>query len=450
MRRISKRQASAAAVCLAALALIAWIMAPNEATVAEGGAVVARARRDTFRLIVATAGELRAKNFVEIRGPAEAQLAQLHQLKITSIVPEGTIVKAGDIVAELDRAPVGTKTAEVGLALTKALAQQEQAELDTTLNLATAREALRALAATLEEKRIIKEQSIYEAPSVRRQAELDYEKTERTLKQDSANLLTKVMQAQAKMREVSTDVTRQQTLMGRVESAEAGFTIRAPAPGMVIYYREYNGRKRGVGSQVYSYEPIIATLPDLTTMQSLTYVNELDVRKLSAGLPVTVSLDADPSKKLPARVTQVANVGEQRPNVDAKVFEVIITIEVSDTTLRPGMTTSNAIEALVVPDAVLIPLEAVMSEGEVPYVYKRSGGRTVRQQIQTGALNDDEIVVVRGVDEGDEVLLNAPADAGGIETIPLPPATPDARSDSAPPVTIPSATPAPPPASPPR
>ena len=450
MRRITKRQASAAGVCVAALALVAWIMAPDEAASGDGATVTARARRDTFKLVVTTAGELRAKNFVEIRGPADAQLAQLHQLKITSIVPEGTVVKAGDIVAELDRAPVGTKTAEVNLALTKSLAQQEQAQLDTTLNLATAREALRALAATLEEKRIIKDQSIYEAPSVRRQAELDYEKTERTLKQDSANYLTKVMQAQAKMREVSTDVTRQQTLMGRIQSAEAGFTIRAPAPGMVIYWREYNGKKRATGSQVYSYDPIIATLPDLTTMQSLTYVNELDVRKLAAGLPVTVSLDADPSKRLPARVTQVANVGEQRPNVDAKVFEVVITIEVSDTTLRPGMTTSNAIEALVIPDAVLIPLEAVMSEGEVPYVYKRSGGRTVRQQIQTGALNDDEIVVVRGIDEGDEVMLNVPADAAGVETISLPPAAPSARADSALPVTIPSPAPAPPPASPPR
>ena len=449
MPRLSRRHLAVGTV-LAALTLGAWYVVPDTSTTSADDIVVARVRRDTFKLVVSTAGELRAKNFVEIRGPAEAQLAQLHQLKITSIVPEGTIVKEGDFVAELDRAPVSTKTAEVSLGLTKALALQEQAQLDTALNLATARDALRALALTLEEKRIAKEQSIYEPPTIRRQAELEYEKTERTLRQDSANYLTKVKQAQAKMREVSTDVTRQQTLMSRVESAASGFTIRAPAPGMVIYYREYNGRKRGVGSQVYSYEPIIATLPDLTVMQSLTYVNELDVRKLAVGQPVVVSLDADPSKKLPAKVTQVANVGEQRPNVDAKVFEVIITMDVSDTTLRPGMTTSNAIEALLIPDALLIPLEAVTSQGEVPYVYKRSGGKTVRQQIETGALNDDEIVVRRGLDEGDEVLLSIPSDPARIETTPLPPATPDARSDSAQPLTIPPPTPSPAAPRPPR
>ncbi len=441
MLRFSRRQLSAAAAIFAALVLVAWYVTPGDAVSGDQPTITAKVRRDTFRLVVTTAGELRAKNYVEIKGPPEAQLAQLYQLKITSIVPEGTVVKAGDVVAELDRAPVGTKTAEVGLAMTKALALQEQAQLDTTLNLATAREALRALAMTLEEKRIAKEQSIYEPPTVRRQAELDYEKTERTLKQDSANYLTKVQQAQAKMREVSTDVTRQQTLMTRIQAVQDAFTIRAPTPGMVIYYREWNGKKRGVGSTVSSYDPIIATLPDLTLMQSLTYVNELDVRKLAVGQPVVVSLDADPGRKLPARVTQVANVGEQRPNVDAKVFEVLITMDVSDTTLRPGMTTSNAIEAMVIPDALLIPLEAVISEGETPYVYKRAGGRTVRQEIETGALNDDEIIVHRGLEEGDEVLLSAPADPDRVETLSLPPAAPDARTDSAQPLTIPPPAP---------
>jgi hypothetical protein len=437
MLRISKRVVSTVAGGAVALVSVAFYVVPDQALPGAGTDVSVRVRRDTFELVVMTAGELKAKNHVEIKGPPEAQLAQIYGLKITSIVPEGTLVKEGDIVAELDRAPIGTKSAEVGLALTKAMALAEQAQLDTALNLAMAREALRTLATTLEEKRIAKEQSIYEPPSVRRQAELEYEKTERMLKQDSANYLTKVKQAQAKMREVATDVTRQRTLMDRVERVQDAFTIRAPAPGMVIYYREYNGRKRGVGSQVSSYDPIIATLPDLSLMQSLTYVNELDVRKLAVGQAVTVSLDADPTRALPARVTQVANVGEQRPNVDAKVFEVIITMEVSDTTLRPGMTTSNAIEAIVMPDVLVIPLEAVVSEGETPYVYKRAGGRIVRQQIAAGPLNDDEIVVHAGLAEGDEVLLTVPSDAEGIETLALPSMPPEAGGDTATPVTIP-------------
>jgi hypothetical protein len=436
MPRIRKGIATLVGLGALGVAFAVWELIPARAAHSDD-AVIAKARRDTFRLTVTTAGELRAKNYVEIKGPADAQAAGLYQYKIQSIVSEGKLVKEGDLVAELDRSPIATRITDLNLAMTKATTVAEQAQLDTILNLATAREALRTLAMTLEEKRLIKEQSIYEPPTVRRQAELDYDRTERQLHQDSANLLTKVKQAQAKMREVSVDVTRQQNMLAKVIGVQDQFTVRAPASGMIIYFREYNGKKRGVGSQVSSYEPVIATLPDLTLMQSLTYVNELDVRKLSVGQMVTVSMDADPSKKLAATVTEVANVGEQRPNVDAKVFEVVITMSASDTSLRPGMTTSNAIEALVIPNALLIPLESVVSEGKTPYVYKRTGGKLVRQEIETGQLNDNEIVVRRGIEEGDEVLLNRPADPDKIETIALPPAPPDAHADTAIKPTIP-------------
>ena len=124
----------------------------------------------------------------------------------------------------------------------------------------------------------------------------------------------------------------------------AGFTIKAPAAGMVIYVKEWNGKKKTAGSQVSAWDPTVATLPDLTQMESVTYVNEIDVRKIAVGQPVVITLDADPTKKLTGTVTKVANVGEQRPNSDAKVFEVKVAIEQPDTTLRPGMTTGNAIE----------------------------------------------------------------------------------------------------------
>src|SRR3970282_1354338 len=109
------------------------------------------------------------------------------------------------------------------------------------------------------------------------------------------------------------------------------------------------------GSQVSSWDPAVATLPDLTQMESVTYVNEIDVRKVAVGQPVVITLDADPSKRLTGRVTSVANVGEQRPNADAKVYEVKVAVEQSDTTLRPGMTTGNAIETFRTDDALFVP-----------------------------------------------------------------------------------------------
>jgi hypothetical protein len=107
-------------------------------------------------------------------------------------------------------------------------------------------------------------------------------------------------------------------------------------------------------------------------------------------------------------VISVANVGEQRPNNDAKVFEVKVAVQQADTTLRPGMTTSNAIETLTLHDVLSVPLEAVVIQDSVPYVYKVSGARVVRQEVETGVMNDNEIVIARGLSEGDHVLLDPP------------------------------------------
>lgn len=399
----------------------AWLLARPASD--EGASLVATVRQGDFSVVVTTAGELRASSAVNIQGPTEMQRAGAFQVKIASLVPEGTVVKEGDIVAELDRSALAQRMQETSLAVQKAEAVNEQAMLDSTLNLSKAREEMRTMELALEEKRLAKEQAVYEAPTVKRQAEIDLEKAERALAQAKLDYKTKVEQAQAKMREVGADLQRQKNQLDVVQQVMAGFTIKAPAPGMVIYQKEWNGKKRAVGSQVSPWEPTVATLPDLTKMESITYVNEIDIKKVAVGQPVAISLDSDPTKKLSGKVVQVANVGEQRPNTDAKVFEVKVLLADPDTTLRPGMTTGNAIETTVLKGVLSVPLEAVTSLEDVPYVFKRSGGRIVRQEVETGAMNDDEVVILKGLEVGEEVLLVPPTDAATMTPVRLPGST---------------------------
>ncbi len=405
-------------VVVAVLVPSAWLLARSPAV--PDNSLVARVKRGPFAVTVNTAGELRARQFVQITAPSGAQQAGAWQMKIQSIVPEGTIVKQGDVVAELDRSTLANKLDEVRLALQKAEAQYEQARLDSTLTLSTARENIRTMELALEEKRLAKEQAVYEAPTVKRQAEIDYERAERALAQARSDYTTKTEQAKAKMREVGADLQRQRNLFKAVQDVMAGFTIRAPGPGMVIYVKEWNGRKRTTGSQVNAWDAGVATLPDLTQMESVTYVNEIDIRKLAVGQPVTLTLDADPTKRLTGTVASVANVGEQRPNADAKVFEVKVTVQGSDTTLRPGMTTGNAIETMKMNVALYVPLEAVSSADGIPFVYRQDGGRVTKQEVITGPMNDDEVVIVRGLDENDRVLLTPPPDHEHITMTRLP------------------------------
>jgi multidrug efflux pump subunit AcrA (membrane-fusion protein) len=419
METLRKHWLPIVAVALILLGTLAWVKWPSTASAAEAS-LSAPVKYGDFKVIVTTTGELRARKFVQVSGPATAQSVQVYQTKIASIVPEGSLVKEGDVIAELDKQPVAAKIADVTLTLQKAQADFTSAQLDSALNLAQAREDVRTAEFTLEEKKLAREQAKYEAPTIRRQAEIDYEKAQRALDQSKRNLLTKTKQAVAKMSSVGADLGRQQNNLKNLEQVRDNFSVRAPAPGMVIYVREWNGKKKGVGSMWNAWESTVATLPDLTQMESDTYVNEVDVRKLSLGQKVQISLDADPTKRLAGTVTHIANVGEQRPNQDSKVFEVKIEIATPDTTLRPGMTTANAIETATVAKVLSVPLESVVSEGGFSYVFKKSGRGVVKQMVETGTMNDNEIVVSRGVSAGDRVLLAPPAERAGIKTETIP------------------------------
>src|SRR5512142_1651343 len=391
MQQLRKRWLPLLAAALIIGGPVAWYKWPAAASAAEA-TLTAPVRSGTFKVVVTTTGELRARKFVQVQGPTAAQTVNVYQSKIASIVPEGSVVKEGDVIAELDRSPAATKLADVTLSLQKAQAEYTTAQLDSALNLAQSREDVRPAEYTLEEKKIAKEQAQYEAPSIKRQADIDLEKAQRAVEQAKRSLDTKTKQAVAKMASVGADLGRQQNQLKNIQEVMSGLTIKAPSPGMVIYIREWNGKKKGVGSQWNAWENTVATLPDLTQMESQTYVNEVDVRKLAVGLPVQIALDADPSKKLPGKVTEIANVGEQRPNQDSKVFEVKIEVAKADTTLRPGMTTSNQIEVTSIPNVLSGPLEAVTAEGGYSYVYKKSGRGVVRQMVATGPMNDNEII----------------------------------------------------------
>jgi hypothetical protein len=190
-----------------------------------------------------------------------------------------------------------------------------------------------------------------------------------------------------------------------MQEALEKFTVLAPQNGMVIY-RQGRGGKVKEGSQISSWDPVVATLPDLSTMQSITYINEVDIRKIKVGQSVQIGLDAFPDKQLTGKVIQVANVGQQRPNSDAKVFEVLVRVNESDDLLRPAMTTSNSILIEEKSDVVYVPLEAINVESDsINYVYLKNGQK---QEVKLGLANSNDVIIEMGLEEGQDVFLSTP------------------------------------------
>jgi HlyD family secretion protein len=182
---------------------------------------------------------------------------------------------------------------------------------------------------------------------------------------------------------------------------------------MVVYHKGFDGKPIKAGSQMSTWDPVVATLPDLTTMLSKTYINEVDVRKVKIGQKVEIGLDAFPDKRSKGKVIRVANVGEQSPNSDSKVFEATIEIEGTDDMLRPAMTTSNKIIVNELDSVISVPLESLHSHADsIAFVYKKSGLKTVKQEVRVGQTNSNAAVIELGLKPADRVFLSIP---GGME-----------------------------------
>jgi multidrug efflux pump subunit AcrA (membrane-fusion protein) len=398
------------------LCAVIWLALPKSA--AQSDVLVATVR-GPFLVTVTTSGELQAKNSINIMGPENARAAYIWQMKLTNIIPEGTVVRKGEFVAELDKSEITGKFKDSQLSVQKLDAQYLQTRLDSALVLSQARDELVNLSYTQEEKRLAMEQSVYEAPAMRRQAEIEFERAQRGYEQAKKNYVTKTRQAIAKAQAAEADLMKERQKLDLYRKTMEEFTIKAPADGMVIYAREWNGKKKVVGTTISSWDPTVATLPDLREMESITYISELDIQKIAAAQGVKIKLDADPNRVLTGSVTSVANIGEQRPNSDSKVFEVHIKVNESDTTLRPAMTTSNEILVARLDSVLSVPLECVHTEGSTTFVYKKNGRSIVRQEVKLGLINENATVILAGLEEKDDVLLTVPAEAGTLRVVPL-------------------------------
>ena len=378
--------------------------------------ILAKAKKGNFEISITTTGELRAENSERIQGPFLRKIG-LYRMKISELVPEGSIVDSGDFVASLDKTEISSKYDDVEDQVLKVQLQYDKMRLDTAIELRQLRDNLINLNYSLEESEITLEQSKYESPATIRQATINIKKSTRAYNQALENYDLKVERNEAKMQEVSINLSQQRKRLKDIVNVMDEFTIYAPRSGMVIYHKDWGGAKRKVGSEFNTWNPTVATLPDMSTMISKTYVNEIDISKISVGQKVVVGIDAFPGKELEGSVIEVANVGEDLPSSDAKVFEVIVRISESDSILRPNMTSSNNIIANSFEDVIYIPLEAVHNNDTLTYVIKKDNGSDIKQIIEVGKSNENDIVVLQGIKVNDEVFLTIPEDVDNLDLV---------------------------------
>ncbi|WP_203258858.1 efflux RND transporter periplasmic adaptor subunit [Hyunsoonleella ulvae] len=376
----------------------------------ENSPVTTKVMKGKFVNEVIISGEAQSTSSKKINGPMNARRFNIYQIKIQDLVAEGTVVKKGGYIGKLDASEVNGKINDAMLNLEKAQSQYTQQQLDTTLTLKEERNKIKDLLFSIEENELELSQSIYEPPATIRQLEIKIEKNKRDLRERKEDYSIKKRKAVAKMVQVGTEVSKIKKKIEELTNLQKEFTIYSEEAGMVTYVKDWGGNKKKVGSTISPWEPAIASLPDLNKMESKTYSNEVDIRKIKKGLPVVVGLDAFPEIELSGIVTDVANVGENKRGSDVKLFQVLIKLNETNENIRPGMTTSNKILTHEEDNVLMMPLEAVFSKDSISFAYVKSGYSIEKKQIELGMSNNDMVIIKNGLKENETVFLSKPQD----------------------------------------
>ncbi len=378
--------------------------------------VVTTVNRGPFEMLVYSSGQLEAQNSEDIVVPDNLRDRdiRIYEIKITDLVEEGTVVDSGDYVATLDQKAVEEVLITSKEELEQVYNEFEDAKMDSNLTLSNYRDQIINAREDVEEKKIILDESVFESPSIIRKAEMDLDKAKRYLDQEIKGYELKQRQADSKVERKKIELRQLESRVNKLTEVYNSLVITAPKAGMVIYGKDRMREKIKVGSTVSPWMPVIATLPDLSSLLSITYVNEIDISKVKTGQKVNIGIDALPERELEGEVVTVANIGEPMPKSDAKVFEVKVRVFGDVNGLKPAMTTSNVVHTATYADTVFIPSEAVFENDSMQYVYLDKNG-IAKQVVDLGDQNENYFLVNKGVGAGDVLLLTEPENADVLE-----------------------------------
>jgi len=151
-----------------------------------------------------------------------------------------------------------------------------------------------------------------------------------------------------------------------------GMNLRAPADGMVIYQNHWAERRKiQVGDVVWSGFPMV-TLPDLSVMEVLARVNEVDGPRLSVGQKARVLLDSYPDREISGSVKEISQTAVKANwMAKAKIFNVSISLDSTITDImKPGMSAQVTLDLGESPNELLVPRAAVSFAAGSPRVVR--------------------------------------------------------------------------------
>ncbi len=368
---------------------------------------------------------------------------------IITILPEGTRVKKGDLVCELDSATlkeslinqqISTRGAEASFQqakLTREVAEiaveeyvkgiyaQDKATINGEIKLAES-DLARAADRVEWANRMFDKGYVSRAQKV--SEELNLQKAQFALEQANSKLdVLEKFTKEKTIKELRSDVekalsdekAKEQTYMlekekeAKYERQISNCKLFAPGDGLVVYAND-PGRNFGSntpqieeGASVRERQKIFS-LPDIGNMQVNAKIHESQIDKITPKMKAKIRVDAFADTELDGAVVDVAPLPDPSSffSSDIKVYTSHIKIDSALAGLRPGMNAEVVILVDRKEDVLTVPVQAVLEfKGKDHLAVKGAEGYT-RKEVSLGATNDKYVQITEGVTAGQVVALN--------------------------------------------
>lgn len=413
-----------------------------------GELITQTVNRGGFDHIVLEQGEIDSSSNIEV--DCEVKSRGSSGISILWVVDEGTAVKKGDKLVELDSSQMEQTLNEDKIRViaaeanvTTARAQVEQAKI--------AREEYLEGVYKTEERAILSEKAIAEQEL--RKAQLALQSSERlvakglikSLQLDAdrfavanarnqleaaegklkvlQNLTRKKMLVQfdsdietalAQLKAYESELLEEQTQLEDTKQQIDNCVMYAPADGVVVHANRYSSRGGNAefvveaGATVRERQTLIR-LPDPSLMQVKCKINESRITLIREGMAVKLSVDAIPGLSLKGRVKKVNRYAEPGSFFSSNIKEYAVFIDILDppTSIRTGMTAEVQIFVEQLDDALQMPIQGLYEHGAKMYALIKNGPQEfTTSEVTIGATNDTMATISEGISDGDEVVLN--------------------------------------------
>ena len=347
--------------------------------------ITSKAVRGELVKSIESNGEIYATELIDVGAQVGGQIKKLY-------VKLGDVVKAGDMIAEIDSATqqnnVDTKKAQLGIYEAKLNSAKVALEISKT--------------------KFKREQELFAKNATSKE---EFENAKNTLAANEASL--KEIEAQVAQAKISLNTAQ----------IDLGYTkITAPKDGVVVSVQVEEGQT--VNSNQTT--PTIVNIADLSKVQLKMEIAEGDITKIKVGSKVEYSILSEPNRKFHAHISSIdpglttlsngkykttssSGSTTSSSSSSAIYYYAKAVVDNPDGTLRIGMTTQNTIILDSVKNAVIVPSIAIKKEDgkSVVYVLKKckDGLDTAeRREVQTGLIDSLKTQILSGVEEGEEVV----------------------------------------------